>query len=66
MGTMITNEEKIIIVQSRIDSIDIALEWLNNSPSERPIPEDKMSTEEQIMTLLNKKKVLQEVLDELK
>jgi hypothetical protein len=62
---MITNEERILIIQSRIDSINISLEWLKNNPSEGPIPEGKMSTEEQILNLLNKKKVLQRVLDEL-
>lgn len=60
-----TNQEKALILQSRLEAIEIGLDWLNNNPSEGNIPEGKMSTQDQINDLLFKKNIYLKALDDL-
>ena len=59
------NEDKIAVVSAKISAIEIGLEWLSNNPSEGEIPEDKMSTEQQISDLTSQKNALLQVLNNL-
>lgn len=60
-----TNEEKILVLQARIEAVEIGLIWLSNNPSEGQIPEGKKSTQEQIDELSAKKTIYLQMLDDL-
>lgn len=60
-----TNEEKVIILSAKINAIEIGLEWLSDNPSEGEIPEDKISTEQQIYDLTSQKNALLQELNSL-
>lgn len=62
---IMTNEEKALVLKSRLEAIDIGLIWLNDNPSEGEIPEGKRSTQDQINELLFKKNIYLALLDDL-
>jgi hypothetical protein len=62
---IMTNEEKILILQARLEAVELGLIWLNNNPSEGEIPEGKKSTEDQINELSSKKTIYLQMLDDL-
>ena len=64
---MITNEEKINLINEKIDGINVNIEWLNNNigvTEEVPSP-GKLSMQEQLQDLISKKNALLEALDQL-
>lgn len=63
---MITNEEKINLINEKIEGIDVNIQWLNNNigiMEEIPSP-DKLSMQEQLQDLISKKNALLEALDQ--
>lgn len=64
---MITNEEKINLINEKIEGIEVNMSWLNaNIGSMEEIPvEGKLSMQEQLENLTIKKNALLEVLDQL-
>jgi len=63
---MITKEEKINLINEKIEGIDVSIDWLNaNIGIIEEIPTaDKLSMSEQLQNLIDKKNALLEVLDQ--
>lgn len=62
---MMTNEEKIYMINDRIQNINNLIVWLDNNPSTGEVPEGKMSTQQQKDKLSFEKDILLQVLDSL-
>lgn len=59
------NIDKIKILSAKINAIEIGLEWLDENKSTGPVPNGKMSTEQQISDLTAQKNALQQEVDRL-
>jgi len=64
---MITKEEKINLINEKIEGIDVSIDWLNaNIGIIEEIPTaDKPSMSEQLQNLIDKKNALLEAFDQL-
>jgi hypothetical protein len=65
MGDLMDNIDKIKVLSAKINAIEIGLEWLAENNSTGPIPNGKMSTEQQISDLISQKNALQQEVDRL-
>lgn len=64
MATL-TNIEKISIINTYIDSINMEIEFLNSYSREEEIVGEKMSIQDQLNERINRKEALLQLIDDL-
>jgi hypothetical protein len=64
---MLTNEEKIKIINDKIEAFDIHIEWLNQNIGmvEEILSPGKLSMQEQLESIMLKKNALLDAIDQL-